>query len=116
MAQVLRPHREPDIPDRRGGPQAYRRPLQDREAHSRRSPKERQRVRRHEARPIVASLRARLEQQLASLPGKAATALAISYALTRWPALERYLRDGTVEIDNNAAERAIRPVALGRKN
>ena len=38
------------------------------------------------------------------------------YALSRWPALPRYAGDGRIEIDNNAAERAIRPVALGRKN
>lgn len=38
------------------------------------------------------------------------------YALTRWAALTRYLDDGRLEIDNNAAERAIRPLALGRKN
>ncbi len=41
---------------------------------------------------------------------------AIRYALSRWTALTRYLDDGTVEIDNNAAERALRVVALGRKN
>ncbi len=38
------------------------------------------------------------------------------YALGRWPALVRYLDDGELEIDNNAAERALRAVALGRKN
>lgn len=38
------------------------------------------------------------------------------YALSRWVALEVYLDDGTVEIDNNAAERAIRPIAVGRNN
>ena len=37
-------------------------------------------------------------------------------ALGRWPALTRYLDDGTIEIDNNPVERAIRPIALGRKN
>ena len=38
------------------------------------------------------------------------------YALSRWPALTRYRDDGTIEIDNNAAERSLRCVALGRKN
>jgi len=47
---------------------------------------------------------------------KAATAKAIRYALNRWEALGRYCDDGRVEIDNNAAERALRCVALGRKN
>ncbi|MCI0431688.1 MAG: transposase domain-containing protein, partial [Rhodospirillales bacterium] len=38
------------------------------------------------------------------------------YALTRWGGLGRFLQDGRVELDNNPVERAIRPVALGRKN
>ena len=41
---------------------------------------------------------------------------AIRYALTRWTALTRYRDDGRLEIDNNAAERSLRPVALGQKN
>ncbi|MEM9764916.1 MAG: IS66 family transposase [Pseudomonadota bacterium] len=79
-------------------------------------PDERRRTRQTDAAPIVAALRTWLEGELARIPGKTATAQAIRYALTRWTALERYLGDGAVEIDNNAAERAIRPVALGRKN
>ncbi len=77
---------------------------------------ERERVRRAEAAPKVAALKLWLERQLARLPAKNETAKAIRYALTRWQALERYLGDGRIEIDNNAAERAIRPIALGRKN
>jgi hypothetical protein len=42
--------------------------------------------------------------------------VAIRYALSRWRALTRYLQDGSIEIDNSAAERALRTVALGRKN
>jgi len=76
----------------------------------------RHRVRQAQAKPKADALRQWLEQQLARLPGKSGPAPAIRYALTRWPALCRYLDDGTVEIDNNAAERAIRPVTLGRKN
>ena len=48
--------------------------------------------------------------------GKSAIAGAIGYALSRWEALTRYCQDGRIEIDNNAAERALRAVALGRKN
>ena len=44
------------------------------------------------------------------------TAEAIGYAMNQWQALRRYLDDGRIEIDNNAAERALRTVALGRKN
>jgi hypothetical protein len=50
------------------------------------------------------------------LSRKSDVALAINYALGRWTALVRYCNDGTIEIDNNAAERALRAVALGRKN
>ena len=53
---------------------------------------------------------------LATLSRKSETALAIRYALSRWTALTRYLEDGRVEIDNNAAERSLRAVCLGRKN
>jgi hypothetical protein len=53
---------------------------------------------------------------LVGLSKKSETAGAIRYALGRWPALVRYLDDGELEIDNNAAERALRAVALGRKN
>jgi hypothetical protein len=47
---------------------------------------------------------------------KSELAHAISYTLSRWAALTRYRDDGTIEIDNNSAERALRTVALGRKN
>jgi len=50
------------------------------------------------------------------LSKKSELALAIRYALSRWSALTRYRDDGRLEIDNNAAERALRAVALGRKN
>ncbi|MHC4055820.1 IS66 family transposase, partial [Bradyrhizobium sp. 25ACV] len=43
-------------------------------------------------------------------------AVAIRYALTRWSALSRYVEDGGLEIDNNAAERSLRDIAVGRKN
>ena len=50
------------------------------------------------------------------LSRKSDTTVAIHYALSRWDALLRYAEDGRLEIDNNAAERALRAVALGRKN
>ena len=53
---------------------------------------------------------------LRSLSAKSETAGAIRYALSRWRALTRYVDDGLLEIDNSAAERALRAVALGRKN
>jgi transposase len=53
---------------------------------------------------------------LPKLSRKSDTTAAIRYALTRWDVLLRYLDDGHIEIDNNAAERSLRSVALGRKN
>jgi hypothetical protein len=53
---------------------------------------------------------------LPTVSKKSALAVAIRYALVRWPALTRYRDDGRLEIDNNAAERSLRAVALGRKN
>ncbi len=73
-------------------------------------------ARNESGRPKVDALRIWLDGVLAQLPRKSTTAAAIRYALGRWSALCRFLDDGTIEIDNNAAERAIRPVALGRKN
>ena len=64
----------------------------------------------------MVSLKQWLEETLAKLSRKSDTAVAVRYALGRWEALMRYCDDGRLEIDNNAAERALRAVALGRKN
>jgi transposase len=77
---------------------------------------ERRGVRQARARPVLEALHAWLESQLHALSRKSEVAAAIRYALARWRALLRYLDDGRIEIDNNAAERALRTVALGRKN
>jgi len=81
-----------------------------------RSAAERQRVRVDRTRPLVEALKTWLQAQLERLPPRSGLAEAIRYALVRWPALCRFLEDGRVELDNNPVERAIRPVALGRKN
>jgi transposase len=81
-----------------------------------RSPEERREVRNQQARPLLESLKQWLEATLCKLSRKSDTALAVRYALGRWEALLRYVDDGHIEIDNNAAERALRVVALGRKN
>src|SRR5580658_1712206 len=57
-----------------------------------------------------------MEKAQRSLSSKSETAAAIRYALSRWRALTRYAEDDILEIDNSAAERALRAVALGRKN
>jgi transposase len=81
-----------------------------------RSPDHRREVRIERARPLLDTMHGWLQSTLAKLSRKSDVALAIGYALGRWPALLRYVDDGRVEIDNNAAERALRAVALGRKN
>ncbi len=73
-------------------------------------------VRQTRARPLLDELRSWMEKSLRSLSTKSETAGAIRYALSRWRALTRYTDDGMLEIDNSAAERALRAVALGRKN
>ena len=87
------------------------------EAHIRGwSPDERRGYREHNAAPLIADLKAWLEATLPKLSGKSDVALAMRYALSRWAALNRYINNGRIEIDNNAAERSIRGIALGRKN
>lgn len=79
-------------------------------------PDERRRCRKDKAMPLLGAFKAWLEATLPKLPGKSGLAAAMRYALGRWDALVRYAGDGRVEIDNNAAERSIRGIALGRKN
>ena len=76
----------------------------------------RQRAREAESRPLIEAMKPWLETELRRVPPRGGLAEAIRYALARWPALCRFLDDGRVELDNNPVERAIRPVALGRKN
>jgi transposase len=81
-----------------------------------RLPDERQSIRQQRAKPRLDSMHEWLEAMLTKLPKKSDVSSAINYALGRWTALMRYCADGRIEIDNNAAERALRAVALGRKN
>jgi len=80
------------------------------------TPEIRKSIRQARAKPLLDNMHAWLEATLAKLSRKSDTAAAIRYALSRWRALTRYVDDGQLEIDNNAAERALRVVALGRKN
>lgn len=79
-------------------------------------PDERRRGRGSEARPKLEALSSWLDAQLQLIPGRSELAAAIRYARSRWEALTRYVDDGRLEISNNAAENAIRPIAVGRKN
>ena len=81
-----------------------------------RSPDERLQIRQTRTRPLLDQMHGWLQKTSAKLSSKSAVAVAIRYALSRWTALLRFCEDGRLEIDNNAAERALRAVAIGRKN
>lgn len=77
---------------------------------------ERRQVRNMQSQPQIDAMRPWLEMELGRIPPGGGLAEAIRYALARWTALCRFLDDGRIELDNNTVERAIRPIALGRKN
>ena len=79
-------------------------------------PAERLRVRQEKAKPLLETYGAWLRAKLQTLSTKSDTAKAINYSLNQWVALTLYCDDGTVEIDNNLAENALRCVSLGRNN
>ena len=79
-------------------------------------PEARKAERQSRAGPILDDLRQWLHDIIARASKKSALGKAASYVLSRWTAFTRYRDDGHIEIDNNAAERALRAVALGRKN
>ena len=80
------------------------------------TPEQRLAVRRERSRPLIAELEIWMRQQRALLSTKNDTAKAINYSLNRWPSFTRFLDDGRVCLSNNAAERALRGIAIGRKN
>jgi transposase len=81
-----------------------------------RAAEERRAVRTARSKPLLESMKKWFEETLDKLSKKSDTTRAIHYALDRWDALTRYCDDGRLEIDNNAAERSLRGVVLGRKN
>jgi transposase len=81
-----------------------------------RSAEERRIVRQAETRPLMEELKTWLEKSLQTLSGHADTAKAIRYGLSHWNGLNRFIDDGRIEIDTNAIERSMRPIALTRKN
>jgi transposase len=76
----------------------------------------RREIREARSGPLLDALYRWFKDTLAQVSGKSELAVAIRYAMSRWKALTRFLANGKIEIDNNAAERALRAVALGRKN
>ena len=77
---------------------------------------ERGRIRQIKSRPVLDALEPWLRAKLGLISQKSKLAEAIRYALVRWDGLIRFVDDGRIEIDSNVVERAIRPLALTRKN
>jgi hypothetical protein len=77
---------------------------------------QRRQARQRLSRPLVEAMHRWLIEQLGRISGRSALAQAIRYALNHWKGLILFLDDGRLELDTNTVERAMRPVALGRKN
>ena len=73
-------------------------------------------ARQKQSKPKAEAFRRWAEAQLTRIPGKGDLAAAFRYGLSRWSSLCLFLEDGRVAIDNNAAERALRPIGVGRRN
>ena len=73
-------------------------------------------MRQEHSKNILDDLESWLSKQLTHISGKSPLAGAVRYALTRIPKVRPYLEHGFLELDNNTAERAMRPIAIGRKN
>lgn len=84
--------------------------------HLRCTPQVRLEARRRLSAARVARLKAWLDWAVQALSTSSPEYPAVTYMLERWPAFERFLTDGRAELSNNAVERAIRPVVLGRRN
>jgi transposase len=76
----------------------------------------RREIRHARSGPLLDALYRWFKETLTQVSAKSELAVATRYAMSRWKALTRFTADGTIDIDNNAAERALRAVALGRKN
>jgi transposase len=115
-AEVLRYPRGDELPGRVGSAEPHRWAVRDRSADPRAAADLRREIRTARAGPKLGELHAWFIGARSQLSKKSDLAGAIHYALSRWHALTRYCEDGRIEIDNNAAERSLRAVALGRKN
>ena len=80
------------------------------------SPEQIAELRQKEARPILDKFKTWLDAKKPIVPPKSLLGKAIDYALSNWPRLIVYIQDGRLRPDNNAAENAIRPFVVGRKN
>jgi hypothetical protein len=80
------------------------------------SARDRKRLRLAHAKPVLDAFKGWLDAQALIVLPKSVMGQAMAYSLNQWAALNTYLEDGDLAIDNNPAERAIRGIALGRRN
>jgi transposase len=73
-------------------------------------------LRQEKSKPVLDALKVRLNALSGQIPPKGLLGKAVNYALKNWPLLIRYIESGYITPDNNAAENAIRPFVVGRKN
>ena len=79
-------------------------------------PVEKQAYRAEHATPLLEEYKTWLDKSIQQVPPKSTLGKALAYSLNQWPKLIKYLEDGELNIDNNRAERAIKPFVIGRKN
>ena len=72
--------------------------------------------REKDAKPVLAQIKALLDDAQFKVPPKSPLGTAVFYSLNHWASLNIYLQDGRLEIDNNRSERSIKPFVIGRKN
>jgi transposase len=77
---------------------------------------EKQQIRQQQSLPLLNEFKNWLDKSVDHVPPQTALGKAIGYSLRQWPKLIRYIDDGKLSIDNNRAERAIKPFVIGRKN
>jgi hypothetical protein len=77
---------------------------------------QRRELRQAESRPILEDIKNYLQAEKPKVLPKSPMGVAIDYTLSNWEALLRYTEDGDLEIDNNGAERSLRPIVVGRRN
>lgn len=80
------------------------------------SPEEKHRIRQAQSRPLLEAYKDWLDKSVLQVPPSTALGKAIQYSLNQWEKLSRYIDDGHLSIDNNRAERAVKPFVIGRKN
>lgn len=80
------------------------------------SPVQKQHIRQQQATPLLEQFKDWLDKSALQVPPKSAIGKAVAYSLRQWSKLERYLEEGHLSIDNNRAERAVKPFVIGRKN